>query len=314
MAKDLTIIATSSGPRVQRVGVPGAPGHPGPRVAGPIQPRRLVKAKKSSNSSFFIVLLLLAAAGFAAYTYLNKLPVPPPPGPANPPKATPVPIVEPPVQSVDPETDAEPQTEPETHPKPVPNPVPDANGDAAADPEMEVTPEQTEPVLPKYDVAGFFARARKIMQEKAKPYLAEHDANLKANFDDFEKALKRQARKADTDKDVLESTLERRIEKWKETGFVIPKETDENLTEIPEVDATFAAYLEKEAAIVEAFQKSLSSLSSIYVQGMELQIGRLKTDNDVGAIKLIEKEIASTKESPEYFTGLMTGTSTEAAE
>ncbi|MEO5716692.1 MAG: protein kinase, partial [Luteolibacter sp.] len=317
MAKDLAIIATSSGSRVQRPGVagaPGHPGHPGPRVAGPIQPRRLVKAKKSSNFSFFFILLLLAAGGFAAYSYLNKPPEPPKASPALPPKTVPAPVTNPPVGSVDPEIGPETTPEPETRPGPDPDAILESNSEAAAEPEMEATPKHTEPTLPKYDVAGFFARARKIMQERTVPLVAEHDARLKDNFTDFERALKRHARKADKDKDVFQRLLERRIERWKESGFVIPKEKEAALKEIPEVSETFAVYIKKEVAIDEAFLQSLSSLSGTYVQGMELQIGRLKPENDVPAIELIEKEIASVKESPQYFADLMLGKSTVGEE
>jgi len=318
MAKDLAVIANSSGSRVTRPAAPGTPGHPGPRVAAPLMPRRPVRVKKSSNSSFFLIILLLAAAGYGAYVYLNKLPLPPKSGITNPPKAIPVtpgPGTNEPDSTTDPEPGSEPQPEPEIHPNSRPKTAPEASLQTNSDSEPEVTPEKITPAPPKYDVAALFARARKIMQERARPYVSDHDANLKANFADFEKALKRQARKAEYGRDALEKAVDRRIEEWKAAGvFIIPKDTDEYLAEIPEVADTFATYLKKETAIDEALQKALAPFSGTYVQGMELQVGRLKADNDVAAIELIEKEIASIKESPDYFINLMTGKSTGSAE
>ncbi len=314
MAKDLAIIANTPSSKVIRPIIPGAPGQPGPRVAAPLTPRRPVKVKKSSNSSFFLLILLLAAAGYGVYVYLSK----PPSSPTDPPKALSVdsnPGIKQPMPSADPEPDQEPQPALETQTPSSPTTSPDANAEATADSGPEVTPEHTAPAVPKYDVAALFARARKMMQERAKPVFAEHDAKLKANFADFERVLKRQARKVEYGRDSVERVLERRIDKWKESGvFLIPRHTDERLAEIPEVEDTFAAFLKKETAIDEAFQKALSSLSTMYVQGMELQVGRLKAENDVAAIKLIENEIAEIKASDGYFSDLMTGKSSGHAE
>ncbi len=309
MAKDLAIIANNSGPRVHRAAIAGAPGHPGPRVAGPITPRRPVKVKKSSNSSLFILLLVLAAGGFGAYTYLNQLPAAPKPGQSQLPNASPAipgPGIQPPPASADPEPVSDTPPVPESSLRPMPNPAPEAAPES--DPATDAVPEETTLALPKYDVDGFLARARKIMHDKAKSYMADHEESLKANFNDFERALKRQARKAEINRDLLDAKIERRVARWKESGFLIPEETDQNLADIPDVDEIFAAYLEKEKTINATFQKSLLPLSGMYIQGMELQIGRLKTENDPPAIELIEKEISSTKESPEYFAELMTET------
>ncbi len=53
--------------------------------------------------------------------------------------------------------------------------------------------------------------------------------------------------------------------------------------------------------------QGLLPLPGTYIQGLELQIDRLKADNDVGAITLIKEEIEKTKNSTTYFANLVTG-------
>ncbi len=308
MAKDLAIIATSSGQRVQRPGAPAGPGHAGPRVAAPLQPRRPVKARKSSNSSFFIIVLLLAALGYGAYVYLTKAAPPPPVVSSVPPKSAPS-NPPPAILPTEPAADAGSETEPEpsTQSSPTPEPAAQPTAEPAAEPETAVTPETTAPAVPKYDVAGFFTRARKIMQDRAKPYLTEHEAGLKANFGDFERSVKRQARKIEGNKIAIENKLERAFEKWGDGSFRVPQEVGVNLENIPDIEATFTDYQDKEKAIDATLQRALSTLSGTYILGLEKQIERLQTENDAPAIDLIQKEIDSTKQSPEYFADLMLG-------
>ena len=145
------------------------------------------------------------------------------------------------------------------------------------------------------------------MQDRAKPYLTEHEAGLKANFGDFERSVKRQARKIEGNKIAIENKLERAFEKWGDGSFRVPEEVGVNLENIPDIEATFTDYQDKEKAIDATFQRALSTLSGTYILGLEKQIERLKTENDAPAIDLIQKEIDATKQSPEYFADLMLG-------
>jgi hypothetical protein len=101
--------------------------------------------------------------------------------------------------------------------------------------------------------------------------------------------------------------LDRDLSQWKEGGSLIPGKAAEDLSAVPDIDAVFSIFLDKQATIESAFQKSLVTLAGTYTAGMQLQIDRLKTENDAPAVKLIEEEISRTKQSPKYFSDLMLG-------
>jgi len=322
MAKDLAIIATSSGQRVLRPGAAAGRGNAGPRVAAPLQPQRRMKVKKSSNSSFLLMLLLLIAGGVAAYIYFNK-PLPPPePAPADSPPAdhaNPDPS-DLPLEPVEPEIDAEPASDSEA---PAQSGTKSTRDTRSADAgETEVPTVQTPAAVPKYDVAGFFARARKIILDRAKPFIDTHTQSLSRNVDDYSRSLKRDIAKLDAGKSrqAAGESLELYIRLCQDKGYHIPPAVSEEelpnqaIQEVEHFTRLRDEFLQNESVIDNAFQKSLSSLSATYVQGMELQVGRLTTDNDMAAVDLVEKEITSIKESPDYFAGLMTGKSAAAAE
>ncbi|MEO8617032.1 MAG: protein kinase [Luteolibacter sp.] len=307
MAKDLAIIAASSGPRAVHPGVAANHGPGGPRVAGPIKARRPVKIKKSSHSPVLIKILLLAAIGFGAYVYLTQQQPPVKAVPVEPKNATPAQ----PIQVTEPsETTEQPVVpDPESEMPPQPRiPVQPAHKPAielSPDPEPEVIQEPSAPALPKFDVTGFFAKARKIMQDRAKPYLTAHEADLKSNFTSFERTLKRQARKLKDGRIVTENRLEIQIATWERNGSTIPQVLDDSLSDIPDAQDELTKHLEKESAIEEAFLKSLIPLATTYNLGLEKQVERLKLENDTPAIELIQREIELTKQSPKHFADLI---------
>ena len=304
MAKDLSLIATSSPQAHRPVVAPtvGRGGRGGPRVAAPLRPRRVMKVKKSSSSSSFFMLLLLAAAGVGAYLYYTKIQTPPKPPSVESPTAispSPAPTGKPDA-SID-DAQSNPTPAPEVNRGAVPTPP----KEVAADPNDEPAATEEAPVAaqPKYDVAGFFVRARKIMQDRGKQQLQTREANLKANISDLGRSLKRRTRTGDSGEKILEACLSR----WNLDGGILPTDMDSDLSHIAGAEDIYTEYLTKQTSIDETFQKSLSTLSATYILGLEKQIDRLKTDNDVPAIDLIEKEIKRTKNSPKYFADLMLG-------
>jgi serine/threonine protein kinase len=310
IAKDLSAIAGSTGPRVLRTAVANTP-------ARPIPGRSMPVAKPKSSSAAPVIVLLLAAAVIAALAlqFLSK-PDDSPPAPVKPPDVT---SSQPPDENPPP-----PPPKPETTPKP--NPTPDTTDDQKPDtqitktPEPEPAPDETtpspepepdpaEPATPKFDVAGFFERARKIMQDRATPLIATRDENLVKNLADFERGIKRQIRKLDSGRfrDRAEETLEEFMQTCRENGNHLPEKLDKNMDDLRGVEEVHEEFFQKQEAIDSLLMKSLMELGDLYVIGLEKQIERLKPSDDSAAIALIEEEIGKTRANKDYFPCLMLG-------
>jgi hypothetical protein len=131
--------------------------------------------------------------------------------------------------------------------------------------------------------------------------------NLKSNFSTFETSLKRQARKYKPGAGPTDDTLESAIKEWKDDGARIPSEVGSSLSEFAEIEEIRAEFYQKQTGVEDTFKQALSGLSSTYILGLQKQIERLRTDNDPGAIDLIEKEVEATKGDSGYFSGLILG-------
>lgn len=336
MARDLQTIASSSGPKVSRN--PSPKGPPGPsRVASgparhPVAPSR--PRKSSSPLPGMVMLIIAILVGISAYKYFTKIQQdrkPPPSEPENViPSKTPesnlkdtihsgIPIEPTPEKSHQPAGDSFSLNNGSTTPKD----EPEKSSLTQPDPE----PLDTTLATPKFDVDGFFGRARKIMQDRANPLIANRDASLLKNLEDFERAVKRSIRKLDFGgiRDMAETNLETYITRCKADGNRIPgkgdpkKDTNNNnnnngVRNIRGFPETHEEYLAKQELIDELLFQSLSQLSSTYIKGLELQIERLKKDNDPAAVALIEEEVEKTRSSEKYFPYLMLGIDLEAEE
>jgi hypothetical protein len=300
MAKDLAVIAHSAAKTVVRAPAPGGHGR-GPRVAAPLQPRRVVQAKKSSGFPGLMVVLILVAIGAGAYFYRNDLPPPEKPTPAEPVKSGPSTAVIPEDSSPTEDLAAEPDED--LDPPPVPNRVPEP---IVSDEPDAPAPEPVA-VQPKFDIPGFYERARNIMREKAKPAMANRDSSLKGNLTEFGAKLRSQVRKLSSGQARMTENLEKSLESWAEEGSRIPVDVDYDLSDIPDVDEIFEEFLGFQNKIDETFQQALAVHSATYILGMEKQIERLQTENDPAAIALILKEIELTKNQKGYFAALMLG-------
>lgn len=302
MAKDLAIIANSATKSVVRAPVSAGRG-PGPRVAAPLQPRRVVQAKKSSGFPALMVLLVLIAIGAGAYFYSNDPKPPENPVPAVPSNTGPATPVTPEVSTTteDLPSDADPDLDPPPAPKvpPMPEPIVREEPDEPA-PDPVAMP-------PKFDVPGFFERARNIMREKAKPALASRDSSFKGNLIEFAAQLRRQVRRLDSGRTQVTEDLEKSLESWAGDGSRIPEEVDYDLSDIPGVDEIFEEFQGFQTKIEDTFQQALSVHSATYILGLEKQIERLQTENDPAAIALIKQEIDLTKNRKGYFVALMLG-------
>lgn len=304
MAKDLQTIVQSM----------SAHGHRAVAVPRPAAPRRSYasKKKKSSGMSSIFILLLVGAAAAAAYIYSSKKPtviitVPPPPPPVavTPPKAPD------PVKSEDPEV-----TPGDQHVEPAPTPAPAPLVNSEATPEPEMTPESIVPevvtptqesVAPKFDVAGMLARGRTAMKDRAKPLITGYEGKLEDNVTSLERDFGRLLRKLYYDRGTSERILSRDVDEWRKAGNRLPSVFSGQLSNYPDAFKSYTEHLEKQVALDEKFKTDMAQLCSTYVLGLSKQVERLKTEKDEGAVTLIEEEIERAKESPEYFTDLMRG-------
>ena len=245
------------------------------------------------------LLLLAAVAAIAAYAYHSTSKS------SN--------AVQPTVIAPAPTTpDAIEQTDPDPNTVPLPDPtdqaevVPDA--EAAVEPDPTATAVTPEVIAPKYDVTAFFERARKIMQDRTKPAITVYRSDLKANLAGLERALTREVRKVNMSDHDTDKVIEKVIAAWTANDGRIPDQLGEKLIVIPEAATVFAEAVQKQIGTDDTLQLELAKQAAIYITGLEKQIERLKPDNDVGAIQLIEAEIKQTKESPKYFSELMLST------
>ena len=312
IAKDLQALvraAVPKGPTPPRG--PVAAAH---RAARPGRPPVRPAGSKSSNSTFIVFLLAALVAAAMAYFYLSKNP------PAEPAKPNVV---------VLPTTPAKTPPKPDTH-----EATPDLTGsedvpetkdtamDEPVDPSISHEPEETpgaadegtSPPPAKIDVAALLDRAIKVLRERAKPAVASYRVNLKDNFSGFEASLRRQANKYRTDEGPESDTLDSAVEEWKTAGGKVPESLGDTLSEFSELEQIHAEYRQKQIGVEDTFKQALNPLATAYLQGLEKQIELRKADNDPGAIVIIEKEIESTKDDPDYFPGIILGTQSAGGE
>ncbi len=303
IAKDLEAIvprvASTSGPKVgAKSGHKGSHSPVGgpPRPGTPVRGYAKYRQKKSSNSTLLGFLLLAAAAAFAAYLYYGKYQSPE----VVPPVEVPASKDTGKTSAQDGSTDSARIEIGNSANNPTPNTtavepavIPDSSGSSSNTHE------------PKFDVSGFFLKARKAMKEKSKLAVAAHQTGLKDNFFGFEKSLIREAKKLPPSKDRVANAVEPAIEAMRSAGANIPEKLTSNLADTPELEKIRLEFYQRQIGLDDALALSLTQLSSQYVLGLEMQIERLKPDNDVGAINLIVKEIANTKDDDDYFPGLI---------
>lgn len=296
MAKALQAIAlapNSNGPLTAGLGVP--------RAAVPRR-KSVAKVKKSSSSgSSVVVWILIIAAAVGAYHFLSKKP----PVPANgtvvivPPPKPPAPVEEP-----------APPVEVPAEPLPVdPPPIVKEEPTPEMVPEQPIIPEEKvvtpEVVTPKADVAAFYIRARKIMQERATPLIKTHSDKLESNVTSLRRDLERAIRKYGYYRDTSETYMEEFVNSWKKAGNRIPPTLKGWIPTVPDATKIYTEHLEKQTEIDAALKTGLATLSETYILGLNKQIERFKLDEDIGAVTLVEQEITKTKNSPAYFAKLM---------
>lgn len=306
ISKELQAIGASLGQKASNI-----PSAAAPRRATPVRSYER-KSQSSSGSPVVIFLLVAAAVGAGAYFFFTKEAEP-----VESPKIveTPIPApkietpVEKPVVRKKPEPTVTEKT-PEPHPEATASafgsseaPVISGEGTAAA-PSYDI-------ILPavdsKFDVEGLLGKARKNLQDRAKPLITTYRLSLSGNSSSFSKEAANLLRKMKLSGGAVDKSMEAAVTSWQSKDGRIPTQLTSPLSGLAGISTVHAQYLQYQTGIDDTFQQGLSPHSSMYVQGIEKQIERLKSENDPGAVTLFEREIQKTKESPKYFADLMLG-------
>ena len=327
MNNDLQAITLASGPKITAPRNPAGNGPPRP-VSGPGRPlsqpspRRLPQSSSSSSPSGIIILILAILVLIAAYIFFtsNK--------PESPPKAPVVPEVKldtespkpppvhRPIDNLLPETSSSSSTSKSEPTFTMRSDEPTESSNAASKPTESPDPEpETASTTPKFDVDGFFVKARKIMQDRANLLITARDAEIVKNLKAFERAAVRLIRKLDRSnyRDSIEKNLEDYMETCKQAGNRIPPLSANSNTPSPAITTFYGfkdireEFFDKQSAIDEKLITSLTQLAPTYTLGLEKQVERLKKDNDPAACTLISEEITKTLQSTSYFPNLMLG-------
>lgn len=279
MAKDLQAITNVSVSKAR-----GAQGAPRPAVR---RPGQTVVRSKSSNLPEILILLLVIGASVYGFNYFrknqsSKLVILQPTGTKRPPKVNPT-----------------------IQPEPIPEvvPLPSSVKEVSLPEPQPDIPNVTEP--PRFDVPGFFVRARKIMLDLAAPAIAKYNLGLKNNLWSLEKEALLCAAKSSTNRADGAARIKQAIKELKSDDGRIKDYLKIPISDILGAEACHKQALVKQKNIDLELSNSMAQLASTYVLGLEKQIERLKADKDTGAIKLIESEIKLTKQTPEYFYELM---------
>lgn len=314
MAADLQAIANT----VQR---------PGPVVSPMAAPRRpkagrtytSTQKQSSGSGSAFLLLAGLAIAGGVAYFFISKKPEP---APAPPTAEIEVPQAkeEAPVAAP-----TRPNTTRPTQPRPK-DTAQSGSGTSspfgstepptvapAANTTLNI-PDQVASVTPKFDVDGFFDRARKIMQDRSKSQVGSYRNSVKNNFSDFRNSIDKQTRRMRLSGTRVDDRLATTMLDMEKKGGRIPKDLSSIFKDVPGIDSIHQGSYSRQIGIDDTFHQSMSSLASTYILGLEKQIERIDAEDDPGAVELIQKEIERTKASLSHFPKLMLGEDPDAEE
>ena len=129
--------------------------------------------------------------------------------------------------------------------------------------------------------------------------------------DAFGRGLKRISRRLEYGQDAADYKIEKLLETSREKGNRIPekfdsKEINDKIGD--QVRDVFAEHLAAQAKLDSQLSAELLELSrSTYILGIELQIKRLKAQNDETAAESLAAEITATQADPVHFETLMLG-------
>jgi len=179
-------------------------------------------------------------------------------------------------------------------------------------------------------MAAFFDRARGIMRERATPAIETHAKEVKANFDSFERRVRREVRRLSFARERIEPIAEQRLETWRQDGGRIPQSLEWGIEDDRDDQRGFgrgerrwggmetaafnetirAAHREardKQDLLDQKLELELLELAKVYILGLEKEIERRVQANDGTSAESLRAEIAMTREDVGRFGRLMRG-------
>jgi serine/threonine protein kinase len=275
----------------------------GPPRAVPGRVRTPVSKKKPSSLPKILLILLAIVIAGAAYQYFSPLKSAPAKPATTAPVAESAPAPGPPAETpVTPATEPQvtPATEPATEGAPATEVAP-----APANETPAASNASTAAAAPAAEVSEFLAHARKIMFDRAAPMVAKYRGGIKDNFAGYQKAILRGTDRALTQEEIKQATEHLQNDQGR-----IPTMLEYSFTVLPGVSSIHAQALDRQRLLEDTFQQEITRLAPTYILGLEKQVDRLKTDNDVAAAQVLQEEIDKTRYDPQYFPQLMLGNET----
>ncbi len=269
------------------------------------------KSVASIVANYLVALIMLGIIGAGIHYMINLPPTPPKE------QATVLELPALPDQGEQPANDSASNTSP---PEPPPEKPPEGEMPTEVADKTEkkddsapvdggfVLPNQVDPSLPaaRFNVPAFMEKAHKYMlvDYGCGKEINSATSKLRGNLDEFEREAKRLIRKDKAIGNKLESKISKEMEEWKKENR-LPNNLGGEVSAVTDIEGEYDKYLEVQKGIESALYAKLTTLAPTYILGMEKQLERLKADNDVGAIPLIQQEIDATKQDSEYFPKLM---------
>jgi len=291
--------------------VAAPPIRPGPRIPAPVP----TSSRKSDGGGVIIVVLLILAAAAAAYFLTRKAQQPAPPPQSAPEYLMPKSLTQETPPTRPPET-TRPDKKPPRHDEFTPRNKPQ-NESPKPTPDLTKVPEDTglpvvetpkivpTPAVSTFDIDAFLKKARDIMVAKAQPNVLKHQDGLKTNIDDLDRTLRRAARRLDYNKDAAEKWIEEGLTTFRNNGNRISE--NYNAKDIYQVREVFEKYLAEQVRLDAKLSAELQDYSRTYILGIELQIKRLKAQNDETAAQTLADEISATIAESTHFETLILG-------
>lgn len=295
MGKDLSELAVGNTPVALKGGI-----HRPPTVRRPSARHTVVKTKSSSGMIWIILLLAAGGGGYYYHTNQQK-PTPPLAPPAEEePASVPEKFEMPPIPKKEEPKDELPEASDAANPEGS-NLFDHRDAGFGTMQPKRVRPKYDGP-KPVFDVEGFLVKARGIMKGKASDVRSVRDRALAANIEEFDRAVSRAAKSEG--REAMSGTS-KAMKAIRDGGNRIPDSFKiEDLSDAAYSEA-FAGAVKKQGEVDAAYAEGLTPHAATYIYGIDLQIQRLQSQNDPGAIQMLKEEIDATKADDSYFASVL---------
>ncbi len=146
---------------------------------------------------------------------------------------------------------------------------------------------------PRTNMNELFRRARSVMRERATPIQTEYHRANEANITSYlQESARFYSGYAEIQRDV-------------ETTGHIPYSLPHKFSNLPGFHDVHATHLNRQKEISDAFITQMAELEQTYLSGINSQIERTRSENDTGAIQVLQLEKQRLTDFPSYFRILM---------